>query len=242
MHRLCRREWPTLQLMRPAYERKLPVVLSRDEVRLISRRSPRSGLPRVSDDNLQLRAALDRRGAAYGSPMSIVRAWSCSFTARESGTATSRCRNERCRIAARVLEDAPLDGVAVSAPLGAASRQILARSGPVTRSEPAEPPSTGHGKRLALPNAPMSTRCGIPMPPILMEAGRSSAFDSGHSRSFQSQNDRDLHASDPGGPGHADRSAQRTHERPLSPGSSCSRWPISSASTVRRIASSPASA
>ena len=29
------RQWPTLQLIRPAYERKLPVVLSRDEVRLI---------------------------------------------------------------------------------------------------------------------------------------------------------------------------------------------------------------
>src|ERR1051326_4018222 len=30
-----RRQWPTLQLIRPAYERKLPVVLSRDEVRRI---------------------------------------------------------------------------------------------------------------------------------------------------------------------------------------------------------------
>lgn len=30
-----RRQWPTLQLIRPAYSRKLPVVLSRDEVRLI---------------------------------------------------------------------------------------------------------------------------------------------------------------------------------------------------------------
>jgi integrase/recombinase XerD len=30
-----RRQWPTLQLIRPAYARKLPVVLSRDEVRLI---------------------------------------------------------------------------------------------------------------------------------------------------------------------------------------------------------------
>lgn len=30
-----RRHWPTLQLIRPAYERKLPVVLSRDEVRRI---------------------------------------------------------------------------------------------------------------------------------------------------------------------------------------------------------------
>ena len=30
-----RRDWPTLRLVRPAYERKLPVVLSRDEVRRV---------------------------------------------------------------------------------------------------------------------------------------------------------------------------------------------------------------
>lgn len=36
------RQWPTLQLIRPAYQRKLPAVLSRDEVRLST---VRPGIP-----------------------------------------------------------------------------------------------------------------------------------------------------------------------------------------------------
>jgi site-specific recombinase XerD len=35
VEKTLRRQWPTLQLIRPAYERKLPVVLSREEVRRI---------------------------------------------------------------------------------------------------------------------------------------------------------------------------------------------------------------
>ena len=61
-----RRDWPTLRIVRPAREYKLPVVLSREEVRRVSGGSPHSCLPRLSDDDLQLRAAADRRRAAAG--------------------------------------------------------------------------------------------------------------------------------------------------------------------------------
>jgi len=60
-----KQDWPTLRFVRPPREWKLPVVLSRKEVRLILRELP-SGLSRLSEHHLRLRAALAGRSPAAG--------------------------------------------------------------------------------------------------------------------------------------------------------------------------------
>ena len=89
-----RRDWPTLRLVRPAPEHKLPVVLSREEVRLAlaNVRTPVYGacLTTIYSCGLRLMEGAQLQVGDVDAP-----AWSSTFTARGSGTATFRCRNER---------------------------------------------------------------------------------------------------------------------------------------------------
>jgi site-specific recombinase XerD len=63
-----RRQWLTLELIRPAFEKKLPAVLSREEVRRILNEVQKPGLSRLPENDLFVRAADFGRDPPAGCP------------------------------------------------------------------------------------------------------------------------------------------------------------------------------
>ena len=90
------RDWPTLRFFRPPREKKLPVILSRGEVRRILAEVRilvyRACLTTIYSCGLRLMEAY-----AFRWPMSIAPAWSCTSMAKGNETATYPCRRGHSR-------------------------------------------------------------------------------------------------------------------------------------------------
>jgi hypothetical protein len=119
-----KQEWPTLRFVRPQPEHKLPVVLSRAEVRQILARVQLPVYRACLTPSMPAACAC-WRARACKCPMSTVPGCCCTFTARTNRIATYPCPSRLCNCCA--LAHAPLTTMALS---GAHPARSGAQSGP----------------------------------------------------------------------------------------------------------------
>ena len=163
------RNWAIFGIVRPAPEKKLPVILSLAEVRQIL---GRVRLPRyqvclttIYSCGLRLQEGTHLQVADIDSARMIF----TSVTARAPKTATCRCRNERssCCASTGLLIATPCCSFPPKAVVTSTWRRLPSRC----RRAASRTPSARRSKKAVSTNAHPYTRCAIPGPHICSKPG-----------------------------------------------------------------------